>query len=151
MFNNSDQYFLINLSENNDSFENGFDFQYSPIFTKSSGKEEEDLIAIKTKDGRKLIVSQDHALLTADNIMVTALDFLYTFKEQDLKLVNIDGSTIEIEDAKFQKSNESLVYNFGISSSDPVQHIIFAEGIAVGDLLWQSSLQDELNRVLVRQ
>jgi hypothetical protein len=43
------------------------------------------------------------------------------------------------------------VFNFLTTGKTKKGHLIVAEGIIVGDLMWQNTLGNELNEVAVRQ
>lgn len=138
-----DEFGLIHLSS--DARRSSFTQAASPILITTKGKEERDLVVITTVSGRVLKLTEQHAVLTSGGIMKAAVDIAMTDK-----LVRKNGE----EEAITHLDRESFageVVNFTVDARDPKEHIIFAEDLAVGDLLWQSSLSDLKSQIAVRQ
>lgn len=112
-----------------------------------SGPEPEPLIVIETTDARIIKLTTKHPVLTASGEMVLAKEL----KIED-GLIDQDGSKVEILSLSTEMY-EGNVVNFMIDEpiESRLEHVIFAHRIAVGDLAWQSSLEDELNQIIIRQ
>lgn len=117
----------------------------SPIRIATFGKEKKDLIKISTFDGRNLYLTEKHPVLTINGVMKLAKNLRPTDK-----LVDMNGDELGIKELS-QVPYNGLVYNFATEAKDKKEHVIFAEGVAVGDLYWQSSLEDEMNQIFIRQ
>ena len=128
------------------------EFQFSNLVYKknkiekfTSGPEVNPLVYIHTEAGNKLGITGDHAVLLASGEMVPA----NSLKVGD-RLVNTEGSFIKIETIEHKVLNKDVL-NILVNDKNHKGHIIFAEGLLVGDLAWQNSLEGELNAVLIRQ
>jgi len=126
-----------------------FEHASSPIKMSTHGVETVPLIIIQTKDGRELKVTTRHPVLTARGEMILASEF----KKED-GLLDFYGKKVDIASitSSLLKNNKEVV-NFMVDKelSHKLEHVIFAENLAVGDLGWQSSLEDEQNQVILRQ
>jgi hypothetical protein len=113
----------------------------------TQGVEKNGLVKIVLEDGRQLFVTKKHPLLTDRGAMIIAKDLKFTDK-----LVDINGTSLVIRSLSSVPYN-GLVYNFATSPAMDTKegHIVFAEGLAVGDLYWQASLEDEINRIFIRK
>lgn len=118
---------------------------YSGIAQSTSGTELKELIVLSLSTGRTLKVTTEHAVLLKSGKMVQAQDL----KVNDVLMDHL-GQAVDVEAIAKERFNDDVV-NFSIKTKNPIEHILFAEGVAVGDLLWQSTLQDQLNQVLIRQ
>jgi hypothetical protein len=116
------------------------------IKTITHGEEMPELYVFSLEDGTQLKVTQHHGMLLSSGEMVAA-------KDVDLSHSFISANSqraIKIVDINREKTN-SEVYNFETESEDKISHIIVAEGIYVGDLIWQNQLADELGAITLRQ
>ncbi|MBF0208918.1 MAG: hypothetical protein HQK53_18810 [Oligoflexia bacterium] len=130
-----------------DSFLNDFSFNGNKISLVTTGVEKIDLFNIETENGKGLKLTGEHPVLLSNGIMVSAKNL----KVGD-NLVGIDGDKKAIL-AIDRSGAGSTVVNFAIEENDGDKsaHIIAAEGVLVGDLVWQGSLQEEEKALLVRQ
>lgn len=143
IFKRSHSFDLVNLSPF--SKLNNLYLSTSTIRTKTSGPEAHPLIVIKTETGETLKVTAKHAVLKANGTMVTA----NTLKVGD-RLVRANGAFTRIKSLTSERTERDVI-NFALEANDPIEHIMVAEGLFVGDLLWQSSLDDLQNQIIVRQ
>ena len=123
----------------------GFFYDYSPVLMTTSGKELKKVYEITTEGQRKIVLTSRHPVLTKEGIVKQARHL--TTKES---VVLLDGSFDPIEKIKKIKTKEDVV-NFSLETKDPKEHLIFANDIVVGDLYFQSSLEDLLNSILIRE
>jgi len=117
----------------------------SPIRISTEGMENKELVKIETTDHRKLYVTTKHPILTSKGTMVMATNL----RPSD-QLINRYGETVEIKSLS-TIPYKGQVYNFMSEINSKNGHVIFAEGLAVGDLYWQSSLEDQLNQEFIRR
>ncbi len=124
-----------------------FTLTSTPIKIATSGPELKPLVVIETSDSRVLKVTDKHPILTARGEMVLAKELRFNDG-----LIDQDGSRVEISSLSTEMHDGEVV-NFMIDEpiESRLEHVIFANRIAVGDLAWQSSLEDELRQVIIRQ
>lgn len=145
------------ITENHKSFEvyhldqksnlGKFNFEKTGLRIPTSGPEAHPLVVVHTVDGKVLKLTTKHPVLTSEGKMIQVKDL----KESD-QLMNMDGTAVriaKIESEQFMGNVVNFMIDTDISKKN--EHIIFAEGLAVGDLAWQSSLEDELNKITLRQ
>ena len=119
-------------------------FESREILYTTSGEEHPALISIETTTGVVLSLTQHHAVLLSDGRMITAKELT-----TDDDLVDWRGNPVGILAIKRERAGE-MVYNVASAGTQKTSHLILAEGILVGDLLWQNSLAAELGEVAVR-
>lgn len=143
--NNPHKFKILHLSKNT-SFSQ-FELTSSSVKFSTTGLEEKPLVAIEIDDGRILRLTEKHPVLTAKGTMIFAKDL----NLNDL-LVDQNGKPIKIANLTSEQFDGEVV-NFMIDEeiSSMSEHVIFANRIAVGDLAWQSSLEDEISQVFIRQ
>ncbi|MBI2603426.1 MAG: hypothetical protein HYW48_10260 [Deltaproteobacteria bacterium] len=112
---------------------------------KTQGPESNSLYVIVTDIG-SLKVTKDHAILLADGRMVAAQQLSLADH-----LVDQDGNAIAIHKIFRQLPSDGTVHNVLVHTAKKQEHLVIADGVLVGDLLWQNSLGAELNAVLLRQ
>jgi hypothetical protein len=137
------RYTVLHLGKNTSlgSFEYGAD----PISFATSGLEVKPLVVIETRDGRVLKLTTQHAIMTAQGEMIQAKNLT-----PETLLLDKSGTVVELSAIKTEAFREEVV-NFRLAVKEPLEHVIFAEGLAVGDQAWQSTLEDLQNQILVRQ
>ncbi len=142
---NKQNFRVVHLAK--DASISNFVLKSTPIKMSTSGLEEKPLIVIRTSDDRILKVTEKHPLLTARGEMVLASEL-----NIDDGLIDQDGFKVEIASLSSEMF-EGEVVNFMIDEpiESRLEHVIFANRIAVGDLAWQSSLEDEQQQVIIRQ
>ena len=143
IFNDRNEYLISHLKTNSEL--NLLQFDAASTLYATSGLEKLPLVVIKTEDGAILKVTTQHAVLTGDGEMLQAQHL-----KENMLLVKRDGSLTAIK----QISSEMLggnVLNFRLKVDNPIEHIIVAQGLLVGDQAWQSSLEDLENQVLIRK
>lgn len=140
---NRKEFDLVNL-DGSANFSN-FSLSQAPITISTAGVEKRPLVIITTADNRILSITEKHPVLLHSGRMVQAL----SLKKTDL-LVSKDGSPVAIKRIDRKKFKGEVV-NFSTQSESKNGHVIFAEGLAVGDLFWQSGLEDEMNQVFIRR
>jgi hypothetical protein len=112
----------------------------------TKGEEQLPLYVFELADGTTLKVTQHHGMLLSTGEMVTAKDVTKT----DSFISANTQDKVEIVNIKREKTLEE-VYNFETNGTDDVNHIIVAEGVYVGDLVWQNQLASELGQIKLRQ
>jgi hypothetical protein len=140
---NRTRYDLIHLAE--EASLSNFSFAQSPISLSTVGDAYKPLIVIRTEDGVTLKITEKHPVLTSKGQMVQAsqlrpADQLVTAKARHVRIVSVD-----------REDYEGPVVNFTTESESQKGHVIFANDIAVGDLYWQSGIEDQQNSVFIRK
>ena len=115
------------------------------ILRSSHGPEKKPLVIIHTADGNTLGVTTEHAVLLWSGEMIAARNL-----KEGQTLVSTTGYPLSLERIEHRIINED-VFNVLSTGKTPLSHMIFAEGIIVGDLAWQNSLQSELNAIALRE
>ena len=88
--------------------------------------------------GSELVLTGNHQVLNDDGHLVEASDL-----SVGSKLVKFDGTSIEIVKIERRVVTDD-VYNILSSGMNDFSHFIFAEGLMVGDLLWENTHQDRI-------
>lgn len=112
----------------------------------SKGEEQYPLYVFELDDGTVLKVTQHHGMLLSTGEMVAAKNVT---KSDSFISANTQDK-VQIVKIKREKTLEE-VFNFETNGSDDVNHIIVAEGVYVGDLVWQNQLSSELGQIKLRQ
>lgn len=111
------------------------------------GAEKKPLVIITTSSGKVLGITETHGVLLANGYMARASEL----KPSDV-LVNMDGTREHIRSID-RAPTEEMVYNMLTSASldNKPGHLVFAEGLIVGDLYWQNILDSEFRDIAVRK
>lgn len=109
------------------------------------GPEIPDLYLISTQGHATLRVTQNHAILLHDGRVTTAKEV----HDGDLIMSSSGDAAVITGISRAPAKGE--VYNFLAAGESKASHLIVAEGLVVGDLLWQNSLGLELNQVALRE
>ena len=109
------------------------------------GDEELPLVWVRLANGVALGLTTEHAVLLSSGIMVTAeslttSDFLVAEDGQPVAITQIDRSPTA--DPVYNVLTDAGLAHKG--------HIIVANGIVVGDIMWQNTLAADLGDVVVR-
>jgi hypothetical protein len=99
----------------------------------TSGPEKPSLYVFALSNGRTLRVTEWHALLLNDGSVVAAKDF-----KQGQLLVDTSGNPVEVLSISREKTDKH-VFNLLNRGSSLASHLIVAEGVVVGDLMWQNT------------
>ncbi len=110
-------------------------YETREIKTWTAGHESNPLYILKTKSGEELIITGNHQVVLASGQLAEASNL----KVGD-NLVHMDGSSSEIASIDFHIVEDD-VYNVLTSNST---NLVFAEGVMVGDLLWENSPEDKV-------
>ena len=111
----------------------------------TKGFESSPLTVIKKAQGRIIRVTGKHPVLTAHGKMIQA----GRLKEGDVIATAI-GSSDTIAKISLELTNKPVV-NFAVNAKTSQEHIVVANSILVGDLFWQSSLEDLKDSLQIRQ
>ncbi len=106
----------------------------------SAGEEEGSLVVIKLIDGSELSLTPNHSVLLHSGSLVDAEAL-----QIGNALVRYDGKPLDIVDIKRSLVQEE-VFNVWLNKDSPNGHILFAEGITVGDALWENSPEDVVSK-----
>ena len=109
------------------------------------GPEDIAIIDLTLSGKQHLAVTQKHAMLRADGVVVTAESL-----QVGQNLLDHAGNPTTVVAIKRRPANGD-VYNFLLTSDNKKGHFAIAEDVIVGDLLWQNSLSDAIGRVALRQ
>jgi hypothetical protein len=132
------------LSLTNEAQLQSLAFQPRNLVYTTQGPEEPDLYVIHTEGNRSLAVTQHHALLLESGRMVTAQNL----REGD-RLVDTEGRGVTVAQITREHSSDDVV-NFLVESDSHNGHLVVAEGLIVGDLIWQNMLDSEFVEVSLR-
>jgi hypothetical protein len=123
--------------------------QYAPrgLEAVTTGAEREPLVVLHLDGGIVLAVTELHAILLSTGAMVAAKDL-----RAGQSLVKQDGSLSRIAQITRVSTSDNVfnvLTNAGLKSYKG--HMIVANGLIVGDLMWQNTLAKDLNSVVVRR
>jgi len=139
----SNDYLIMAMKE--DATLSALGFESMAIRRTTQGPELGSLIYIRTKGGREIGLTKNHAVLLANGEMVEAKAVRVGFS-----LLSSDGKADNVVAVKKRKANGN-VYNLLVDAKGNQGHLVIAEDLVVGDLAWQNSLASELYSVRVRQ
>lgn len=122
--------------------------RYEPrgVEARTAGSENKPLVVLHLTDGAVLAATELHAILLSTGVMVAAKDL-----EVGQRMVHQDGSFSTIGSITREPTKDdvfNVLTNAGLSHKG---HMIVANGLIVGDLMWQNTLVKDLNSVIVRQ
>lgn len=123
---------------------------YRPINGITYGAEQELAINITTVGGRTMTLSRAHPVVIADEQgQIVAVKQAEALQVGEL-LLAADGRSDRLVQVSEQPYRGKMV-NFNIQSVKPVNHLLFANDLLVGDLAWQERLSSVQSRILYRQ
>jgi hypothetical protein len=128
-----------------------FEVSYSPIKMTTHGLEPFGLVVIQSSDGRILKLTRTHGVFVFPGIMKKAIeisldDQLFTQEGSLLSIASLSSESIEDEVVNFE--TDPKFFKGPLHQEKPLEHIIFASGLAVGDLSWQNRYVRDLGRLL---
>lgn len=121
------------------------DFSERVVKSAISGPEKAPLFVFSTQSGHSISVTQHHGMVLASGRMKAARDV----RLGDL-FVTVEGKPTAVTAIK-RVSTDKPVYNLEVSSPVAGDHIIAAQGLLVGDLVWQNNLKKELSSIQLRK
>ncbi len=119
-------------------------FQDSLIKSTTSGAEASLLYHFTLSNASALKLTQHHGVLLSNGRMTTAKEL--TIKDE---LVTATGEFVQIDRIERIKA-DGAVYNFEVKNDLPVEHIVIANGILVGEVAWQNQYTQYLNQITLR-
>ncbi|MDA9951194.1 Hint domain-containing protein [Oligoflexaceae bacterium] len=121
--------------------------EYSERVVKSAinGPEKAALYTFVTESGQRISVTQHHGMVLANGRMKAAKDI-----EVGERFVTVDGEGVKVVQIKRVKTSDP-VYNIEVTADFKGDHIIAADGLLVGDLVWQNSMKKELGSIQLRR
>ncbi len=136
---------LVHLSD--DSKLNAFQLEASPGVSPVYGPEKLPLVVIHAANGAVLKLTTQHPVLTHAGMMKVA----NKLSTEDT-LVDVKGMPVKIN-ALSTEAYSGDVVNFRTKypNSELKKHVIFAEGLAVGDLSWQAGLENEHEKIFITE
>ena len=111
----------------------------------TKGPEKHELDVFESVGGKRLALTERHGVLLADGRMVAAKDVVASDK-----LLAADGTAVTIKSIT-RRTTTADVYNVLVEGKADTEHLVVAEGLVVGDILWQNALGADLGSVLLRQ
>jgi len=133
---------------NSYSKEKGVEFASAPVRNVSVGPEEAPMVIIDTANSASkghIELTINHPVLLEDGSIIRAEKL-----QPGQKLLNYKGQPETITGIS-RKKFEGLVYNLNVDSQKDSEHIVSANGLLMGDLYLQGSMNYFENQVLVRQ
>ena len=103
------------------------------------GHEENPLLIISLEDGSEITLTGNHQVLVANGRLLEAAKVAV-----GSSLVKFNGTPVKVIAIQYRQTTDD-VYNILTESRDDLSHFIFAEGLTVGDLLWENTLEQHLN------
>ena len=116
------------------------------LYYTTSGPEHPDLYVFQLSNGRELAVSQHHALLLSDGRVLTAKELA-----PRQELLSPTGEAVTITAISRRQAADGKVYNFLIRGESRASHLVIAEGVIVGDTMWQGSWENLVGEIAVRR
>lgn len=145
LYKNSKDYVLAGLSS--DSNLDNFIPKFFQVKSKTKGPEKKPLIVIQMDNHRILKLTSEHRVMLKSGQMIKAksLDIGHRLYSRNGDVVNILNITTEVFTGD--------VYNFSTNASyqEKTEHLIIAEDVIVGDLLYQNTLKNEENAINIRK
>lgn len=112
----------------------------------TSGPEENDMFVFNLSTGRELSITQNHAVLLYSGVVKAAKDINATDQFVDAK-----GARVEIVEIYRRPAEDGNVYNFLVDTDEPQGHLVLAEGVMVGDSIWQDHFGELLDKIFIRK
>jgi hypothetical protein len=115
------------------------------VVATTAGSENKPMVELHLESGVILSATEQHAFLLATGVMVAAKDL-----EVGQFLVKQDGSPSRITEISRVPTTDdvfNVLTNAGLSHKG---HMIVANGVIVGDLMWQNTLAKDLNSIIIR-
>lgn len=111
------------------------------------GPEEKPLVYVRTEGGSVLGLTEQHAVLLSTGHMVRAVELT-----PDSVLVKMNGDLERIVEL-WRAPTADPVFNMLTDAAveNKTGHLVFAEGIIVGDIYWQNIIDDELRQTEIRR
>lgn len=106
-----------------------------------SGGEESNLFVFSLENGTELSVTKEHPMVLSDGRIVRAKSV-----ELGDSFVTSEGASVSVTNIDRRASHEE-VYNFDMAGDSTENHVIVANGVFVGDLALQSTLDSELEAI----
>ena len=135
-------YLVTHLSD--ESSLDSFSYEASPIRLKTHGKEFKKVYVVKPYGKSSITLTERHPVLLSTGVMKQIKDV--TLKDM---LVLSSGEPVKIEKIERIPFKQEVV-NFSLETEKNKEHLIFANDIVVGDQYWQASLENLMNKVLLR-
>lgn len=121
------------------------EFSERTVKSAINGPEKAPLYVFSTDSGNIISVTQHHGMVLATGKMKAARDV-----QVGDTFVTVDGAATKVTQIN-RVSTDKPVYNLEVSSPIKGDHIIGAQGLLVGDLVWQNNLKKELNSIQLRK
>jgi hypothetical protein len=140
--------FLVHLDQ--EATARNFVASYSPIKLTTHGKEPFDLVVIRLKNRKALKLTREHGVFVWPGVMKRALDVLLSDKLFDRKgeLINIESISSEFIEDEVVNFETNPNFSRDKQEEAPLEHVIFAAGVAVGDLAWRNRFRPFLGQIL---
>lgn len=124
-----------------------WDYSTQELVAMTIGPEREPLVWITTTSGAKIGLTETHGVLLANGYMAKAVEL-----QRGDMVVNMHGEPEIVAEIERKETTED-VYNVltDAGTENKPGHIIFANGLAVGDLYWQNILEAEFRRIVIRK
>ncbi len=125
---------------------------YAPIWEARSitattvGTEEKPLVWVHLENGSSIGLTEEHAVLTAEGVMLTAKE-LQVGQHQ---MVTAEGEPVAIKDIQHVATKDPVYNLLTDAGLNHKGHMVVANGVVVGDIMWQNTLAKDLQRVVVR-
>ncbi len=104
------------------------------------------LVWVHLENGSSIGLTEEHAVLTAEGVMLTAKE-LQVGQHQ---MVTAEGEPVAIKDIQRVATNDPVYNLLTDAGLNHKGHMVVANGVVVGDIMWQNTLAKDLQRVVVR-
>lgn len=109
-----------------------------------AGEERKPLFKFTLSNGGELQVTTHHPMVTSDGAVIEA-----QYVRTGDTFLSMRGEPIQVDLIEHVTSDEP-VYNFSVEGKNPLQHVVVAEGVLVGDLTLQNELAAEEEAIEIR-
>jgi hypothetical protein len=116
------------------------------VVATTAGGENNPMVVLQLEGGIILSATEQHAILLASGEMVAAKDL-----SVGQFLVKRDGSSTAITAIRRVPTDDDVFNVLTDAGLSHKGHMIVANGVIVGDLMWQNTLIKDLNSIIIRQ
>jgi len=122
--------------------------KYGPreVVATTAGGETNPMVVLQLASGGTLSATEQHAILLSTGEMVAAKDL-----KVGQALVKQDGSLTRIVQISRVPTTDDVFNVLTDAGFSHKGHMVVANGVIVGDLMWQNTLVKDLNAVVIRQ
>jgi hypothetical protein len=124
------------------------DLSFTPrkLSGKTAGGEELPLVWLELENGSSLGLTTEHAVLISTGEMVAAREL----EAGRHYLVLENGESVAIRGIERRPTTENVYNVLTDAGLNHKGHLIVANGVIVGDIMWQNTLSGDLHSIVIR-